>query len=80
MHEFYLSNLATATGCLAVLAGMLQLFCRALEVRPAKRGRIHAELNLRRWSFRSISPGLVMIAIGALLLGGTPFVIAPWDN
>ena len=64
----HLSNLVVGAGCFAILGGILQLFCQTLDVRPAKRGRIRAGLNLRKWSFRSIAPGVIMIAVGALLL------------
>ena len=69
MHEVHLSNVLVGASCLSVVAGMLQLFCQALEVRPAKRGRIHAGLNFGKWSIRSTAPGVIMIAIGVLLLG-----------
>lgn len=65
-----LSNVVVGAGCLSILAGILLLFFQALEVRSAKRGRIRAGLNLGKWSFRSTAPGVMMIAIGALLLGG----------
>jgi uncharacterized membrane protein len=65
----HLSNLVVGAGCFAILAGILQLFCQTLDVRPAKRGQIRAGLNLRKWSFPSIAPGVIMIAVGALLLG-----------
>jgi hypothetical protein len=77
MHEVHLSNLIIGSGLLSVLAGMLQLFCQALDVRRTKRGQIRAELNLRKWSTRSISLPMVMIVIGAPLLGGSHFVEAP---
>ncbi|HKD24664.1 MAG TPA: hypothetical protein VKC66_01930 [Xanthobacteraceae bacterium] len=71
MHEVLdFSNLVIGSGCLSIMAGILQLFCHTLEVRPAKRGRIRATLNLRKWSFRATALGVIMIAIGALLLGG----------
>jgi hypothetical protein len=69
MHEVDLSNVFIGAGCLSVLAGMLQLFCQALEVRPAKRGRIHTGLNFGKWSIRSSAPGFILIAIGVFLLG-----------
>jgi len=69
MHEVHLSNVLAGASCLSVVAGMLQLFCQALEVRPAKRGRIRAGLNFEKWSIRSTAPGVIMIAIGVLLLG-----------
>ena len=74
MHEVHLSTLVIGAGGVLVIAGMIQLFCQALEVRPAKRRRIRAELSLQNWSFRSISPGVIMIGLGALLLGGGHFV------
>ena len=77
MHEVHLSNLVFGAGGVSVIAGMIQLFCQALEVRPAKRGRIRAELSLKNWSFRSISPGFMMIGLGALLLGGGTLFDAP---
>jgi hypothetical protein len=69
MDELHLSNVIIGAGCLSVLAGMVQLFCRALEVRPAKRGRIHTGLNFGKWSLRSTAPGFILIAIGVFLLG-----------
>lgn len=66
----HFSNVAIGAGCLSIIAGILQLFCQTLEVRAAKRGRIRARLNHKKWSFRSAAPGVIMIAIGALLLGG----------
>jgi hypothetical protein len=69
MREVDLSNVLIGAGCFSVLAGMLQLFCQALEVRPAKRGRIHTGLNFGKWSIRSTAPGVIMIAIGVVLLG-----------
>src|SRR6266481_4726045 len=77
MHEVHLSNLVFGAGGVSVKAGMIQLFCQALEVRPAKRGRIRAELSLKNWSFRSISPGFMMIGLGTLLLGGGTLFDAP---
>jgi hypothetical protein len=68
MHE-HLSNLVIGAGSVFVIAGVIQVFCQSLEVRPVKRGR-PAGISLKRWSFQSISPGLIMIAVGALLLGG----------
>jgi hypothetical protein len=76
MHEVHLSNLIIGSGLLSLLAGMLQLFCQALDVRRTKRGRVCAELNLRKWSIRSISLAAIMIAMGALLVGGGHFVDA----
>jgi hypothetical protein len=69
MHEVDLSNVLIGAGCFSVLTGMLQLFCQALEVRPAKRGRVSTGLNFGKWSLRSTAPGFIMIAIGVLLLG-----------
>jgi hypothetical protein len=70
MHEIIdVSNVLNGAGWLSMLAGMIQLFCQALEVRPAKRGRIDTRLNFGKWSLRSTAPGVIMIAIGVLLLG-----------
>lgn len=74
MEEVHLSNLVIAAGCLLVVAGVLYLFCQALEVRQAKQGQISARLNVRKWSYRSIFPGMIMIGLGAVLLGGGHFV------
>jgi hypothetical protein len=74
MDEVHLSNLVIAAGCLLVVAGVLHLFCQALEVRQEKQGRISARLNVRKWSCRSISPAIIMIGLGAALLGGGHFV------
>ena len=68
MHE-HPSNLTIGAGSVFVIAGVIQVFCQAIEVRPAKRGRPTA-IRLKRWSFQSVSPGVLMIAVGALLLGG----------
>ena len=70
MHE-HLSNLIIGAGSVFVIAGVFQVFCQALEVRPARRGR-PTGVRLKRWSFQSMSPGVIMIAVGALLLGGGP--------
>jgi len=70
MHE-HLSNLVIGAGSVFVIAGVIQVFCQALEVRPARRGR-PTGVRLKRWSFQSMSPGVIMIAVGALLLGGGP--------
>jgi hypothetical protein len=69
MHEVDPSNVLIGAGCFSVLAGMVQLFCQALEVRSAKRGRISTGLNFAKWSLRSTAPGFIMITIGVLLLG-----------
>jgi hypothetical protein len=74
VDELHLSNLVIGAGCLLIVGGMLQIFCQALEVRSAKRGKIRAELNVRNCSFQSISPGVMMIGLGTLLLGGGHFV------
>jgi uncharacterized membrane protein len=74
MDELHLSNLVIAAGCLLVVAGVLHLFCQALEVRQAKQGRISATLNVRKWSCRSIFLGIIMIGLGAALLGGGHFL------
>lgn len=67
----HLSNLVIGAGSVFVIAGVIQVFCQAFEVRPAKRGR-PTGIRLKRWSFQSMSPGVIMIAVGALLLGGGP--------
>jgi len=77
MNEVHLSNTVIGTGGVLVLAGAIQLFCQALEVRPAKRGRIRARLSLKNWSPWSISLDVIIIAIGALLLGAGHFVDPP---
>lgn len=77
MHEIHLSNLVIGSGFLSVLAGVLQLLCQALDVQRKKRGRIRAELNLRKWSFRSLSVGVMLMVAGMLLLGGGHLVDAP---
>jgi hypothetical protein len=70
MHE-HLSNLIIGAGSVFVMAGVIQVSCQAFEARPAKRGR-PAGIRLKKWSFQSMSPGVLMIAVGALLLGGGP--------
>ena len=70
MHE-HLSNPIIGAGSVFVIAGVIQVFCQAFEAGPAKRGR-PAGIRLKKWSFRSMSPGVLMIAVGALLMGGGP--------
>ncbi len=56
MHEVYVANLVIGAGGVFIVGGMMQLFCQALEVRPAKRRRMSAELSFTNWSLRSIFP------------------------
>jgi len=74
MHEVYLSNLVIGAGGVFIIGGIIQLFCQALEVRPAKRRRMRAELSFKNRSFRSMSPGAIMIGLGAFLVGSGHFV------
>ena len=68
MHE-HLSNLIVGAGSVFVIAGVSQVFCQSFEVRQVKRGR-PVGISLKRLSFQSISAGVIMIAVGALWLGG----------
>ena len=68
------SHLIMSLGAMIVIAGVVQVFLQTIDVRGRKRGRIRAGFRLRAWS--SIYPGVIMVLIGALLLGVGPLVDA----
>jgi hypothetical protein len=65
------SHLIMSLGAMIVIAGVVQVFLQTIDARPGKRGRIRSRFRLRSWS--SICPGVVMVVVGALLLGVGPF-------
>jgi hypothetical protein len=56
------------TGWVFIIAGIVQVFHQAINPHKERRGAKRAELDFSRLSFRSIFPGIVLIAIGVLLL------------
>jgi hypothetical protein len=66
MTNAYLFTLGT--GCVLIIAGIVQIFNQAINTRQAKMGTMRAEFDFKRLSFQSIYPGIVLLAIGALLL------------
>jgi hypothetical protein len=68
------SHLVMSLGAIIVVGGVIQIFLQTLDVRRGKRGRIRSGFKLRSWS--SISPGVIMVVVGALLLGIGPLVDA----
>jgi hypothetical protein len=73
MGEEHLTSAVMGVGGVLSIAGTIQLFCLSIEIQRAKRGQIRVGLTFRNWSPRSIWRGVVMIAVGALLLGGPYF-------
>jgi hypothetical protein len=73
MGEEHLSNAVMGVGSVLFIAGAIQLFFRSIEIQRAKRGQMRVGLTFRNWSLRSIWPGVVMIVVGALVLGGLHF-------
>jgi dipeptide/tripeptide permease len=74
MQEVSGSQLVIALGGILVMAGIVQIFLQTISVQRGKRGRIRSGFRLRKLS--SIYPGVILIVIGALLLGGGSFVDA----
>jgi len=68
MQEFHLSDPSVPIGGVVLIAGISLLFHQAISIRRLKRGKIHAEFNLRALSVRSVYPAVVMIVAGVLLL------------
>ena len=66
------SQIVMSLGAMIVIAGVVQVFLQTIDVRRGKRGRIWSRFRLRSWT--SICPGVVMVVIGALLLGVGPFI------
>ena len=73
MGEEHLSNAVTGMGSVLFVVGTIQLFSRSVEIQRAKRGQVRVGLTFRNWSPRSVWPGVVMIVVGILLLGGPHF-------
>jgi ribosomal protein S26 len=63
------SRLEPRKGLLLLIAGVSLFVHQAIAVRRLKRGRIHAEFNLRNVSIRSIYCVAIVIAIGIILVG-----------
>jgi hypothetical protein len=61
------------TGCALIIVGIVQIFIQAINTRQTKRGATRAEFDLKRLSFQSIYPGIVLLAIGALVLSVSSF-------
>jgi hypothetical protein len=74
MEEINLSHTVTGIGAILVIAGIMQLFHRSLNIGRDKRGQIYPRLSLQGWSLRSIYPGALMITAGVLLLGTGAFL------
>jgi hypothetical protein len=68
------SHLVMGLGAIVVVAGVIQVFLQTIDVQRGRRGRIWSRFRLRSWS--SIWPGMIMVVIGALLLGVGPLVDA----
>jgi hypothetical protein len=68
------SHLVMSLGAIVVVAGVIQVFLQTLDLQRGRRGRIQSRFRLRSWS--SIWPGMIMVVIGALLLGIGPLVDA----
>ena len=66
MTNAYLFTLGT--GCALIIAGIVQIFNQAINTRQAKMGATRAEFDFKRLPFQAIYPGIVLLAIGALLL------------
>jgi hypothetical protein len=75
MEEINVSHVVMGLGGVLVIFGILQVFLQTISHHREKSGRIRSSFTLRNWS--STYPGVIMIAIGALLLGVGPFVDAP---
>jgi len=56
-------------GLLLLIAGVSLFFHQAIIIRRLKRGRIHAQFNLRNVSIQSIYCAAIVIAIGIILVG-----------
>ena len=74
IHEMHLSLLVMGAGFVFIIAGTILTLHQTINTRRGRRGRIHTELSLRKWSFQSIFLAAVITAIGGLLLGGSHFV------
>jgi hypothetical protein len=70
IHEMHAANLVIGAGLVLVLAGIILVLHQTMNWQRGKRGRLHTKFNLRRWSFQSIFVATMLIAVGALLVGG----------
>jgi hypothetical protein len=68
------SHLVMSLGAIIVVGGVIQVFLQTIDVQRGRRGQIRSGFRLRSWS--SIWPGMIMVVIGALLLGMGPLVDA----
>lgn len=75
MQEINPSHVVTGLGVILVVFGVVQVFLQTISFNREKRGRLRSSFRLRNW--RSVIPGMIMIAIGTLLLGVGPFVEIP---
>jgi hypothetical protein len=69
MHEIHLAHLVMGAGFVFIIAGTILVLHQTINTRRGKRGRIHTEFSLRKWSFQSTFLAAVILAAGALLLG-----------
>ena len=75
MEEINPSHAVMGLGAILVVFGIIQVFLQTISFNREKRGRLRSSFKLRNW--RSAIPGVIMIAIGTLLLGAGPFVEIP---
>jgi len=74
IHEMHLSHLVMGAGFVFIIAGTILTLHQTIDTRRGRRGQIHTEFSLRKWSFQLLFLTAVITAIGALLLGGGHFV------
>ena len=74
MDDVGLSNFVLGAGAYLIIGGIAYLFHSAIDVRRGKRGQFRAKFNLQLWSFQSTYRGVIMVAVGVLLLGGWHFL------
>lgn len=75
MQEINPSHVVMGLGFILVVFGVIHVFLHTISLNREKRGRFRSSFRLRNW--RSVVPGVIMIAIGTLLLGVGPFVEIP---
>jgi len=69
LHEVHTSLLVTGAGFFLIIAGIILVLHQSINPRRRTRGRIVTEFSLRKWSFKSIFIAVMMIGIGAVLVG-----------
>jgi hypothetical protein len=77
LGEEHFSAVALRAGRFLFFLGLVQLLTHSFELRREQRGRMRARLSIRNWSFRAVWPGMVMMFISILLLGGLHFFGGP---